>query len=150
MPIHDKVGKLVYTLDCAAAVGTAGLDRWGIDCKLTPASRKINLLGDAVDPYTLMNRALILPRQLEGQCWRYPGWGAVRSFDLRGLELTLSVITAPLEQTKVKRHSGEELQLKARVRPDESAQSAVAMPSHYIDWSVVEHPHACERVLVDP
>jgi hypothetical protein len=150
MRILDKAGKLAYSLDCSASIGTAGVDRWGIDCKLFPADKKINMLGDAVDPYSRMNRALILPEQLEGECWRYPEWGAVRRFRLRGFELTLAITTGPLKPTKFHNHRGQEVTLKASVRPDASATSSVAMPSRYTDWSVSDQPNACEHVLVDP
>ena len=154
MPILDGDGKEAYSLRCQAAMGEAGLARWGVWCKLVPVGKDLDLLGDSVDPYSRRIRTLIEPEQLDGKCSQYPEWGAIRTFRLRGFQLVLGVKNIVLTKSRAGRmglYMGpiSRFGLEVRVAPDNTATAAVALPSRYVDWRFLRRPDACEQVIVD-
>jgi len=153
MPILDGDGKEAYSLRCRAALGEAGLDRWDVWCKLVQVGKDLDLLADSVDPYSRRIRTLFEPEQLDGKCSEYPEWGAIRTFKLRGFQLVLRVKNFVLGKSSARRlglYRGRiaRFDIAARVVPDRSAASAVALPSRYVDWRFLLRPGACEQVIV--
>lgn len=154
MPILSGDGKEAYSLRCHAAMGEAGLDRWGVWCKLVQVGKDLDLFADTVDPYSRRLRSLIEPEQLDGKCSEYPEWGAIRTFELRGFRLVLQVRNVVLGKGEA-RHLGlytgriARFDMAVKVVPDRSAASAVAQPSRYVDWRFLCRPGACEQVIVD-
>lgn len=142
LPIRAANGKQAYVLKCSGGVGVAGVGEWGILCKLVATGKKLNLLGDSVDPFSRAYRGLITTEQLTPSCDNYPEWGSVRHFKLRGFKLTLRA-----SMRTAREGTGSSVVLRAKVRPDPSAISAVALPARYVDWRFLTRPHACEQIL---
>jgi hypothetical protein len=137
-------GKSAYEVACAAGPEEAGLDQWGIRCSLHRIGEKLDLLSDAVDPYSQENPALIRPEQLYGSCADYPGWGVRRVFSLRGFRLTLSL---PVQPTFLP----SSVQLHVEITPDPTATSPVARSPQYIYWGVSTNAsNTCETLLTRP
>jgi hypothetical protein len=141
--VLDENGNPAYEVACTAGPEEAGLDQWGVRCKLRRAGDDLDLLADAVEPYSQENPALIRPEQLYGTCAHYPGWGATRVFRLRGFQLTLSL---PVQPTFLL----SSVRLRVAVKPDPAATSPVARPPQYIYWEVLDSPNACDTVLANP
>jgi hypothetical protein len=154
VPILDIDGKEVYSLKCRAGLGEAGLDRWGVSCKLFQAGKDLDLLADSVDPYSRRIRTLFEPEQLEGKCSEYPEWGALRTFKLRGFGLVMRVKNVLLGRTGAG-HFGfykgpiARFDLAIKVVPDASAAWGVALPSRYVDWRFLSPSSGCEQVIVE-
>jgi hypothetical protein len=154
MPILDSDGRQVYSLGCRAALGEAGLGRWGVCCELLQAGKDLDLLADSVDPYSRRIRTLFEQEQFDGECAEYPEWGAIRTFKLRGFQLVLRVKSVVLDGTGSQRlgfYRGRiaRFDMAAKVVPNRSATSAVALPSRYVDWRFLSRPGACSQVVVD-
>lgn len=160
-PIFDASGKLAYEFECSAYTVGGGevegrrhppaIDRWGIYCGMFAAGRKdVDLLGDAVDPYSRMAMAQILPDQIYGKCGQYPQWGGRREFRLRGFKLSMEFKNPVFVRGDFAEHAIERVTLDLRVQPDPTATSPVALAPEYIYWGVVDRPNACEELLVRP
>lgn len=146
VPIYSVNGQLAYQFECTAYEvsrhnGSAGgprspakIDHWGILCGLFPKGSKFNLLLDAVDLYSRMNPAEILPGQLYGKCANYPEWGAVRTFRLRGLRLKLRFSDAKFTWGDFAPHALTRVRLRVSVAPGPGATSPLAGPPKYIYW----------------
>jgi len=139
-------GKPTYEVTCTAGPEEAGLDQWGIRCSLHQFDDNLDLLSDAVDPYSQENPALIRPEQLNWTCARYPGWGATRVFSLRGFQLTLSLDSAPVPPNHL-----NGVRLHVEITSDPTATSPVARPPQYIYWEVSTNAsNPCETLLIGP
>ena len=154
MPIMDADGKEAYSLSCQAAMGEVGLNRWGVWCKLVQAGSDLDLLADSVDPYSRRLRTLFEPEQLAGKCSEYPEWGSARTFDLRGFRLVLQAKNIVLAKSGARnlgfyRGRIARFDIAAKVVPDRSAESGVALPSRYVDWRFLPRPHACEQAIIN-
>jgi hypothetical protein len=91
-PVNDIAGKVAYDFECTAISGghlNPKIDQYGISCGLFASGSNVNLLEDSVDPYSRTMPSQILPDQLDGECAKYPQWGAHRVFRLRGFRLTM-------------------------------------------------------------
>ncbi len=149
LDVLGEDGKRVYGLTCTAGPEGAGPGQWGIRCSLRRAGERLDLLSDAVDPYSQDNPALIRPEQLHGACARYPGWGATRVFKLRGLQLTLSLHDADFATAQPKRLKS--VRLRVEIEPDPTATSPVARAPQYIYWGVSTNAaNACKTLLIPP
>lgn len=157
MRIPGKAGLAAYDLACRAAVGVAGLDQWGIRCRLFASGGRVDLLANAVDPYSQESQAVVRPEQLFGACGKYPAWGDRRAFRLRGFVLTLSLRDALFAAIPPNYPPGlivpqfllKSVKLFASVRPDAAARSPVALPRGYIFWGI-DGRSDCRQILVPP
>ncbi|HEV2387690.1 MAG TPA: hypothetical protein VGS20_10605 [Candidatus Acidoferrales bacterium] len=155
LQVSSTDGRPGYRLACSASVGLAGPDRWAILCELHPAGSDFDLLADAVDPYSRMNPALIVPDQLFGDCSRYPEWGTRRLLRLRGFRLTLDLqdinfASAPPNYPPglvVPQYLLNSLLLRVSVEPDPTATFPVAEPPRQIYWLVSPDADRCKEAL---
>jgi predicted RNA-binding protein with PUA-like domain len=153
LPIYEVGEKLAYEFECTAynvPIGSGKIDRYGLICGLFKTGTQTNLLLDSVDPYSRMNRAIVLPEQLYGECANYPEWGSLRHFLLRGFELTLKFSEPVFASGDFAKHALERVTLEIAVRPVETAISPVATPVKYIYWGISDQPAPCSQVLVNP
>lgn len=148
LPIRDASGATAYRFRCSSNPASVT----GISCGLFQSGRKIDLLTDSRDAYSLLNRANIYPEQLLGKCTAYPDWGAERIFLLRGFRLTM-LLSQPVFIASIYDWQGTGLQsvtLSVSVKPDTAATSPVAVPPKYAYWNFVPHGDACEVPILNP
>lgn len=163
LPIYGASGQLAYELECTAYEDPEGsveveahpspakIDRWGILCGLFARGSSFNLLLDAVDPYSRMNPAEILPGQLYGVCAGYPDWGTKRAFRLRGLRITMRFADPRFTQGDFSVHALTSVDLTVSASPDHAATSPLARAPKYIYWGVDPlRTGSCSTALVPP
>jgi hypothetical protein len=149
LDVRSGANRLAYTLRCGAF--TPGVFRepeWAVDCGLFRRGSNVNLLSNAVDPYSRMSEADFLQEQLIGPCSHYPGWGASRLFRLRGMDLKIWVSDARLDPDRDELNT---ITLHASVTADPAAIAPVALPPAIVYWGVTETREAqqeCGTVLV--
>ena len=153
LPIHSVDGKIEYKFECSAynvPTEEGRIDRHGIVCGLFAHGKKVNLLGDSVDPYSRMTRAQILPDQLYGSCGDYPEWGTLRQFSLRGFHLRLRFSDPVFTQGEFAEHALQRVNLDVKIEPDPTAVAPVALPIKYIYWWFLKPTNTCNKILVIP
>jgi len=149
LPIQDDRGQVAYEFECSS---TEPINRWGIQCGLFAKGKQTNLLQDSTDPYSRMDRATILPEQLNANCANYPDWGAKRTFRLRGLSLEL-ILKDPVPVRSHGNRGGEELKrvdMIVRVEPDPASTSPVAEAPRYAYWGFLGPSHGCSEPTLVP
>jgi hypothetical protein len=104
--------------------------------------------SDALAPYFAgdgQSRAIFTKDELVGKCADYPGWGRIRHFTLRGMQLTLSV--AELEVNS--EGDASSYRFSVDVEPDVGAISAITGPSQFAEPEYDEAPQksACDKVI---
>jgi hypothetical protein len=149
LAVFDTDGHVGYRFECST---TEPIMRWGVSCGLFETGRKINLLSDSTDAYSGMDRATVLPEQINGKCADYPDWGAERIFRLRGLRLTLHMKDPAFVPSDWDRggQGMEKVEIAVDVTPDASASSPVAAPPQYADWEAFPEANACENRILNP
>lgn len=166
--IEDTTGKPLYLLECylnAYEREDSSFDYSGdFECRLTSLSGvdgHATLLSEAEHATRdWESRGRFLLEELAGSCGDYPDYGRVRNFSLRGMKLTLEVLTYQLSaQVGSETHFSPrpqmtELNFKATVSADTTAVSEVAAPTPYVEPPRA-HPEApedqsrlCDTVLV--
>lgn len=108
------------------------IDRYGIGCGLYKMPEGYNVLGDAIDPYSLTSPAEIFPNQLSRRCKKYPFWGALREFKMRHIDLTLKFSNIKFAGKRF--HALKYVNMKLSIRPDKNAWTPVALPPSYPNW----------------
>jgi len=149
LPIKDRKQKMVYHFECSTV---DPIVRWGVSCGLFAAGKKVNLLQESTDPYSLMDRGTVFPEQLAGKCAEYPDWGSERTFELRGFKLTMR-LTTPVFIHSLEDWGGQGLksvELTVQVVPDRSAIAPMAVPPKFSYWGFLPRPDACEVPIVNP
>jgi hypothetical protein len=135
-PILGTTGRQVYEFRCSPYPG-GWPTYFVVTCGLFQPGKEINLLEDAVDPYSRLGQNLIFPDQLFKECGTYPDWGAHREFKLRGLDLILEFKDVVFHNDYVFGYDFatnpglQHAALTVKVRPDPSATSPVAQPPHF-------------------
>lgn len=149
LPIKDRNQRMVYHFECSTV---APIVRWGVSCGLFAAGKKVNLLQESMDPYSLMDRGTVFPEQLAGKCADYPDWGSERTFSLRGFKLIMR-LTTPVFIDSAEDWGGRGLksvELSVRVVPDKSVMAPMAIPPKFSYWGFLPWPDACEVPIVNP
>jgi hypothetical protein len=143
--LNDTKGTLAYEFQCSGynVPGLGKIDRYGLSCGLFMTSSPINLLQDAIDPYSRMNMAEVLPQQLKDACALYPDWGATRVFRLRGFALTLRFSNPIFASSDFQWGALKQVDLSLSVIPDDWATEPVAPAPKYAYWGFLPNPHAC-------
>jgi hypothetical protein len=135
--ILDTTGNQVYEFTCSQYPG-GWFTYFVVTCGLFQPSKEINLLEDAVDPYSRLGQNVFFPDQLFKECGSYPDWGAHREFKLRGLDLILEFKDVVFRNDYIFGYDFatdpglEHAALTIMVRPDASATSPVAQPPRFV------------------
>jgi len=150
--VRDRKGAPIYLFVCrtgddesVAKVNYAG----DLDCRLIPAELgevEQNLLVEAPNLAAWYSRGRMFARELAGDCARYPEYGRVRNFRLRGLHLTMifeDVVFANLQTDAPT--SLASYTLHVRVVRDPTARRSIAESSGYLDPSreAPSDPRSC-------
>ena len=94
--IRDLAGRATYLFICRTGDDESVPNVFysgDLDCRLIPAERgevEANLLLEAPRLAAWYSRGRMFARELQGACARYPEYGSVRSFRLRGIRLTMT------------------------------------------------------------
>lgn len=132
------------------------------ECRLTPLQSTTSystLLTDQVNQSRdWQSRARFLVQDLTGACSKYPDFGAVRQFRLRGMKITLALYDVVLDQAVNKTSPNARPGLKSfrfvvDVISDPSAVSDIAELSEYLPPSSFgqlpvkgDHSRACSKI----
>ena len=150
LAIRNKSGEPVYKFTCDGLPNGFQSGLSALVCSLRRAEGKYDLLGEAIDPYSLQERSKISLDQAVGACRDYPDWGSVRAFDLRGFHLVVTV--EKLVPSTL--HEGEytKADIKVSVSPKPDASAPIALPSLYSDPALLPltRQDACIPTKVDP
>lgn len=126
--IDSEQREPLYTLQCHSAgyVGDPGFDYSGdFECRLSalyqPNTYSTLLTEDPDQSRDWESRARFFASDLKGQCAKIPQFGSMRSFRLRGMNLTLQIARPNFTDNKLK-----SLELVVTVRPDETARTPIA------------------------
>jgi hypothetical protein len=110
-----------------------------LDCRLIPANRgevEQNLLVEAPNLAAWFSRGRMFANELDGDCARYPEYGRVRHFRLRGMRLTMTfekLVFATAKNDGTPRLTSYTLHL--HVAPDAAVRRSIAELSGYLDPS---------------
>jgi len=110
-----------------------------LDCRLMDAARgeaasNFLLETDAPNVAAWYSRGRMFARDLIGDCAKYPEYGAVRHFSLRGMRLTMSFKSVRFVASTGGTSPGlASYSLELNVEPDQRATSAIAESSGYLD-----------------
>ena len=128
VPIRDIDGKAVYRLVCGSFDTPIGDFAYSGDfeCRLSllreSNSYSTLLTEDTHQSRDWESRGRFFAADLKGACARIPQFGATRSFELRGMDLTLGVT----DQKFTAGGKLTSLTLTVTVRPDPRAQRSIA------------------------
>lgn len=132
-----------WPLTCYLAPGAERLPEesigWAIDTLLAP-------LGTSSRPY--QTRAHVSGYDLVGACGKYPEYGRVRHFRLRGFELAFEFMD--VEVSSGEPDNAEYAVMQISLRRDSEAQTARAEFSGYVDpfrLTTPPQPRSCDRPL---
>ena len=125
LAIRSGSGKVEYRLKCSYQ------GRFGINCGLYRPGSKFNLLGESVDVLSGLPRSLVRAEQLFGACAGYPDWGAVRTFRLRKMAITLQFSDVKFSSGRARPDGYTDSIIRAKVtatvNPDPSADFPAAV-----------------------
>ncbi|HUQ98111.1 MAG TPA: hypothetical protein VM166_01575 [Gemmatimonadaceae bacterium] len=153
--VRDQKNAPIYLFVCrtgddesVANVNYAG----DLDCRLMPAELgevEQNLLVEAPNLAAWYSRGRMFASELEGDCARYPEYGRVRNFRLRGLHLVMTFEDVVFSVARA--DGGPRLAsytLQVRVVRDPTAQRSIAESSGYLDPArkVPSDPRSCSVV----
>lgn len=133
----------LYTLRCHSAgyEGDSGFDYSGdFECRLILADGQNTystlLTEDVNQSWDWESRGRFFGASLKGQCAKVPEFGAVRSFELRGMRLTLRISDPTFQGNKLL-----SLKLAVAVAPDPNAHRAIA---DIVPFPRSEVPASCD------
>jgi hypothetical protein len=151
IPLLDVQGVTSYTLNCAGGneqflddLSDAGdINYVGpFACRLNEgkADTEDSLLSEDESAYWYSRGQVHDFREIVGACGRYPEYGAVRHFRLRGFQLTLDFTDVAVDR----RGNPTYCVLAISVRPDATARSADAeQPGYLTPYKV---GNSCDKV----
>jgi hypothetical protein len=144
LQIRDTKGAPQYLFVCRTGEQTAVpqvVYANDLDCRLIPASQgeiEENLLVENPHEKAWFSRGHMTAPDLYGECGKYPEYGQLRHFRLRGLELTLEFFDVKFTAT----HSSLDgppsarlasYKLRLAVRPDPTSKRNISERSGYLD-----------------
>jgi len=142
-------GNPLYRLECADPDGSKKLptasEVWSgdMECHLLSIKQEnppyVSLLLSRSDRLVSASRAVFMAYMLEGECARYPDWGLVRQFRLRGMKIVLALSDVVSQPYSSETHYEgiKSAILTVSVSPDPTAMSPLALPSRYAEPKVL-------------
>lgn len=123
VPVVDRDGKVQYVVRCGKFVPAVGI--WGVACGLFDQNSGTNLFLSATDPYSLVNRAFLLPPQVTSRLREDPAWGRRREFVLRGMQISLMFDHAEFEDAPAEGSVLlKRVRVSCRIQPNSAATNA--------------------------
>jgi hypothetical protein len=151
LPIRTTAGRLAYKLRCRVKENPTD-HRWTVDfeetaqCGLYENGKRQNLIL-TIDPLSSYDRSYFLGEQLDGECAKYPDWGASRSFRLRGMKLSIVWSNVGVEDVGNPRITSAQVTLS--VLPDASALNSIPQAPAYSSWEA-RQDFSCANPVPNP
>jgi len=126
--LSSKEGRPIYRVQCHSAeyTGDPEFDYSGdFECRLSSLEHRTVystlLTEDVNQSRDWERRGRFFAADLQGECAHIPDFGATRSFELRGMSLTLHIVDPTFTDNKLR-----SLKLTITVRPDSQAVRPIA------------------------